>query len=158
MSHLPYPPPDPNGQPPIPYPPAPGDGSPYGASTPSAPYPPADQNQPYPPPYPPPQSGFPSAYPPAAGGYPPPQGGYPPPQGGYPPPPGPGGYPPPQNSTVAPGYGGPAPGNLCSFVFLSFWEWKQLLQDMERKLHQNLRGKEALGEGCSQAKVFWERQ
>jgi len=30
--------------------------------------------------------------------------------------------------------------------------------DMERILDQILLGKEALGEGCSQAKVFWERQ
>jgi len=35
---------------------------------------------------------------------------------------------------------------------------KDLPPDMERNLDQILLGKEALGEGCSQAKVFWERQ
>jgi len=35
---------------------------------------------------------------------------------------------------------------------------EDLPPDMERNLDQNLLGKEALGEGCSQAKVFWERQ
>ena len=53
---------------------------------------------------------------------------------------------------------------LVIFVHLSFLTlWirntiLKLVQDMERNLDQNLRGKEALGEGCSQAKVFWERQ
>jgi len=43
-------------------------------------------------------------------------------------------------------------------TLLSHQGTEDLPPDMERILDQILLGKEALGEGCSQAKVFWERQ
>lgn len=43
-------------------------------------------------------------------------------------------------------------------TLLSHQGTEDLPPDMERNLDQILLGKEALGEGCSQAKVFWERQ